>query len=70
MHGQVVLAWQGGAQQREWQDSTYQAHVHMFASEEAMLRAWLALVKEADPDALVVYQVRCLGSPIVPYAKG
>jgi DNA polymerase elongation subunit (family B) len=54
---QVVVLWQQGAAINEFFDPGLGATVRVFGSEKAMLTAWLEVVKQYDPDALVTFQV-------------
>jgi hypothetical protein len=53
----VVLLWQQGATASECFDPGLGATVRVFGSEKEMLAAWLEVVKQYDPDALVTFQV-------------
>lgn len=43
----------------EYFDPGIGAHVRIFDSEKDMLLAWLQLIRECDPDAIIVFQVAC-----------
>ena len=59
MNVQVVFAWaKDVTSQQQIDEAVSGAEVRLFGSELEMLQAWLAFFMEADPDALILFQVR------------
>lgn len=54
------MVWQQGREEAEMFDPGAGANVQVFASEQEMLRAWLLLLKDWDPDAIVTFQARVI----------
>lgn len=55
---QVVMVWQKDAPDADspdLEDTT--AELRVFRSEQELLSAWLQLVQDKDPDALILFQV-------------
>ena len=52
------MTWQKGGEASELVDPSSGAKVRMFQSEQEMLSAWLVLLKDWDPDAIVTFQAR------------
>ena len=56
---QVVFAWAKDAgSQQQLDEAVSGAEVRLFQTELEMLNAWLGFFMEADPDALILFQVR------------
>ena len=55
---QVVFAWaKDVSSQQQLEEAVSGAEVRLFSNELSMLQAWLAFFMEADPDALILFQV-------------
>ena len=54
---QVVLAFCKDGPPISYTDPGTAAEVQIFSNEKEMLLAWLQLVREYDPDALITFQV-------------
>lgn len=54
----MVLLWQKGGVGAELFHPEQGAKIRVFETEQKMLGAWLLLLREYDPDALVAFQVR------------
>lgn len=61
---QVVFAWaKDVSSQQQIEEAVSGAEVRLFSTELDMLQAWLAFFMEADPDALILFQVCILMWP-------
>jgi hypothetical protein len=54
---QVTFMWVAGAVEHSLTERVSGTRVRIFASEVAMLQAWLSYVQQHNPDAFLVFQV-------------